>query len=307
MALRYDYGNDYMNYYNNHALMNAGEYAWGASDLLFHTLNVTIKNFFALIAIISIFYLFSIRDLIKNNLDISQYWFAILLLLINPYLFLMHLSTLRQTLAICFFIFAVNSAVKRKFIPYMIIILLATGMHFSAILLLPLYFILTDKPVSKIFKIITVIGLLILVFTPLFNLVLGKIMEYMPAHYSAYIDMGLQNSLRATILSSFYFFLILFNMDKLEGKEIIYGKLSLISTVVSILAYKLSMITRVGMYFDIFLIVTIPHIFKKMNNKLSKIILFSIMLAIYVLRYYSFFTNPLWESFVTYKTILNVK
>jgi hypothetical protein len=304
MALRYDYGNDYMGYYEIHTLLNAGLPAWGANDFLFHKLNIAIPNFFVFIGLTSLFYIMSIWYLIKNNLKINQYWFAILILLINPYLFLIHLSALRQTLALCFFIFAVNFAIKRKLIPYIICILLATGMHASAILLAPLYFLLTEKPFNKKYLFITFLVLGLFLFTPLFDITANKVLDYLPNHYRYYYNQGLKNSLRATIISSFYLFLVAFNLGKLKGKEIIYGKLSLISTILSVLAIKVSMISRVGFYFDLFLIITIPHIFSRIEKKIYRQILFIVLIGIYLLRYYSFFTTPLWESFREYKTIL---
>lgn len=306
MALRYNYGNDYTSYFNIHTLMNAGLSAWGENDFLFRALNIAIPNFFVLIALISLFYLIAVWYLIKNNLKVNQYWFAVLLLLINPYLFLIHLSALRQTLALCFFVFAINFAVKRKLIPYIIFILLATAMHSSAIILLPLYFLLTEKPFNKKYVFGTMFVLGLLLFTPLFDIVANKLLEYLPNHYRYYYNQGLQNSSRATIISSFYLFLILFNLGNLKGKEIIYGKLSLISAILSVLAIKVSMITRVGMYFDLFLIITIPHIFNKIRKKLYRQILFTVLIGILLLRYYSFFTNPLWESFREYQTILGM-
>lgn len=303
MALRYDYGNDYMAYLNIHTSMNAGLPAWGSNDFLFYTLNMAIPNFYVFIAFISLIYLIVIWYLIKNNLEVNQYWFAVLLLLINPYLFLVHLSALRQTLAICFFVFAINFAVKRKLILYVLFVLLATGMHSSAIILLPLYFLLTEKPFNKKYLFMTMGGLGVLLFTPLFDMIAIKLLEYFP-RYRHYYTEGLQNSLRSTIISSFYLFLIAFNLGKLKGKEIIYGKLSLIATFLSVLAIKVSMITRVGMYFDLFLIITIPHIFIRIEKKIYRQILFIVLIGIYLLRYYSFFTTPLWESFRKYQTIL---
>ena len=102
LALRYDYGNDYMGYYNIHSSLNAGMPAWGQNDILFKNLNLLIPNFYIYIAVISLFYIYTIYFLISKNLNVRRYWFAILILLINPYLFLVHLSGIRQTLAICF-------------------------------------------------------------------------------------------------------------------------------------------------------------------------------------------------------------
>jgi hypothetical protein len=215
-----------------------------------------------------------------------------------------HLSGIRQTLAICFFIFAVHYATQKKLLWYVLFVLLATGMHNSAIILLPVYFILNEKRLNKKRILIIFLSIAILIATPVFDLVVNKILEYMPVHYRQYYDQGLENSLRATLLSSFFFFLIIFNMKFLKGKEIIYAKLSLIATILSMLAIKVSMINRVGMYFDIFMIITIPTIFENMGRGLNKKVIFIIMLTIYILRYYSFFTNPMWESFINYKTIL---
>lgn len=304
MALRYDYGNDYMAYLNIHDLMNSGLWAWGQDSYLFHKLNLWIPNFFVFIGVTSLFYIVTIWVLIKNNLRVNQYWFAFLILLINPYIFLINLSALRQNIAVCFFVFAVNFAIKRKFISYVIFILLASGFHVSAIILLPIYFILNEKKFNNK-KLFLILGtLLFLLFTPLFDIIINKVLEYMPNNYRYYYNQGLQNSIRATIISSFYLFFIAFNLGKLKGKEIIYGKLSLIATILSVLAIKISMITRIGMYFDLFLIITIPHIFTRIEKKIYRQILFIVLIGIYLLRYYSFFTTPLWESFREYQTIL---
>jgi hypothetical protein len=304
LALRYDYGNDYMSYLNNHFLINNGITTWGSDDFLFVILNLAVPNFYVLIALISLFYIVVIGYLINSNLKVRQYWFSVLILLINPYIFLIHLSSLRQTLAICFFVIAVNFAIKRKIIPYLLFVLLASGMHSSAIILLPIYFILTDKPFNKKYQIIVIIVLGIFLTTPLFDLIANQVLDYLPSHYQYYYNQGIQNTLRATLISSFFLFLVLFNIHKLKGKEIIYGKLSLIATMVSILAFRVSMMTRIGMFFDLFLIITIPQIFCRIEKKIYRQILFIILIGIYFLRYYSFFTNPLWESFREYQTIL---
>jgi hypothetical protein len=304
LALRYDYGNDYMGYLEIHTALNSGLPAWGQSNILFKNLNLLIPNFYVFIAIVSFFYIYSIYYLINKNIKIRRYWFAVLILLINPYLFLVHLSGLRQTLAICLFIFAVNYATEKNIVGYVIFSLLAVGMHSSAIILLPVYF-LNEKTIDRK-RLLIIIGIILtMLVTPAFDIFANKLLEYMPVHYRRYYEQGLQNSLRATVLSSFFFFLILFNMKLLKGKQIIYAKLSLIATMISILAVKVSMLTRIGMYFEVFTIITIPLIFENMDRGLKKKLLFAIMITIYLLRYYSFFTNPMWESFLQYKTILS--
>lgn len=306
LALRYDYGNDYMQYMNIHSLINNGQTAWGESDVLYKQLNLLIPNFYLFIALISLFYIFAMYFLIKNNLRVNHYWFAVLLWLINPYLFLVQLSSIRQTIAICFFIFAIYFAIKRKLVMYLLFIFIAVGFHSSAVVLFPLYFVLNDSKIKKKWIVLITALTVILIGTPLFEVILSKVLVYLPLNYTAYFEQGLTNSLRATLISSVYFVFVIFNINKLEGKEIIYGKLSLIYTIISLLTIKLSMLGRVGMYFEIFLIVTIVQIISRIKVKAYKQIAFIIIILIYLLRYYSFFTNPMWtEHYRIYKTILS--
>lgn len=305
LALRYDYGNDYMSYYKNYIDINNGLPAWGHTNILYKYLNLLAPTYEVFIAIISLFYIISIHYLMRSNLNINNYWFAIIILLLNPYLFLVHLSSLRQTIAICIFIFAVDAAVKRKSLLYFLLILAATGFHSSAIILMPIYFIANTRRISKNLILLIFIGILILIATPLFETVIYFVLNKLSlaSLYQHYFEQGLQNSFRATMIASIFFFVIIFNINKLEGREIIYAKLSLIASIISILAYKLSMLSRVGMYFDVFLIVTLPHILNIVEKKLTKQILFIIIIAIYLLKYISFFNNPLWEGYNFYKII----
>lgn len=295
-----------MSYFRSHEAINAGLFGWGSSDILYKNLNLLFPNFYVFVAVISFFYIITVFFLIKNNLLKNRYWFAVLILLINPYLFLVHLSSFRQTLAICFIIFAVHFGIKKNFIIYVLFVLVAAGFHQSALIMLPIYFLLKESKIN-VFKVAGILGvIMLLLLTPLFSVVILWIIEYFPKHYEYYFNQGLQNTLRATLISSFFFFLILFNINKLNGKELIFGKLALIATIIQLLAFKLSLITRVGMYFDVFLIISIPQIFSKIKKGKIKILLFSLMLCIFILRYYSFFNNEIWiDSYRTYQTILN--
>lgn len=306
LAFRFDYGNDYQSYSLIHKSINAGLSSWGQQDLLFKYFNLLIPNFYIFIALTSLIYIFAIYCLMKLNLKRCQYWIATALLLFNPYLFLVHLSTLRQTLAICCFIFAIIFIANGNQLMYIVCVFLGSGFHSSAILLLPLIFILNRKKLKKITIWVLILSLLLLITTPLFEQIIRYLSIFIPNQYMIYIKENLHNSIRSTIISSFFFFFILFNINKLENKELIYAKLSIIAATISILAIKLSMITRLGMYFDIFLIITIPHILSKMEKPLYRQVLLITIFLIFILRYCSFFNNPLWESFIHYKTILRI-
>ena len=116
LALRFNFGNDYTAYQRYYGYYHAGLFQYASKDVLYKYLNLAVPSFYILIAITALIYIFAIYMLIKKNLSVREYWMGLLILLLNPYLFLIHLSAIRQTLAICFVILAVIFAVKRQLV-----------------------------------------------------------------------------------------------------------------------------------------------------------------------------------------------
>jgi hypothetical protein len=142
-------------------------------------------------------------------------------------------------------------------------------------------------------------------------------------NYQYFANQDLTNSTRATLLTSAYFIYTLFNLPKLEGKALVYGKIYLFSPILGIFAYRMAMFTRFQMYFDFFSVVALPQIFIAVNKQgpisinrrnvlltmwdcINKYALPILLIVIYLLRYYSFFTNPEWWLFFKYYTIFRV-
>lgn len=321
-ALRYMYGNDYSSYYIAHALVQTG----GRSpfdEFLFVKLNELIPNFFVLIALISYVFLRATYKLVERNQDVLGMCLGFFIFVISPYLFLMNLSAIRQGLAMVMFMWAVEYAIKRKPLQYLLLVLVGAMFHKSAFVLIPVYFFLSPTQFKKRY-VVGVLGILVMLLWVVDIQAISNwvAVQFNDANYKVYAQSDMVNSLRATILSSFSFFYVLGNLPKLKNRELVYGKLYLLSTVLGILAIRLSLMTRIQMYFDIFSIVTLPTIFAKvqaegpiyvnMVNKqetvwrcINKYILPSLIFVVYLLRYYSFFSNPRWQSFATYQTIFS--
>jgi hypothetical protein len=194
--------------------------------------------------------------------------------------------------------------------------------HTSAILLLPFCLIINTRPVKPWACWLILLGTLILLMSSnlLLNIVVWVATQFGDVNYIVMAEQDMQNSIRATLLTSVYFFYVLFNLPKLKGKHLIFGKLYLLSPLLGVLAREISMLTRLQMYFDIFAIVALPGIFMavrsrgpvKINQRnvlitfwdcVNKYAMPVLIVTIYLLRYYSFFTNDMWESFFTYRTI----
>ncbi len=322
-ALRYNFGSDYQNYlkwYNNIHTPGA---ALGPDEFLYNLLNYLSPAYQVVIAVTSVVFIYCIWHLIRYNLPERYHWMGLLVFLINPYLYLMNLSAIRQCMAMCLFILAVHFAYKKKFLIYVGLLVLAIFFLKSAILLLPFYFVCNTKPFRRRTVLFVLLGVFALLFVvDLRNIVNTIAVWFRDANYLHYAIDDDQNSLRATLLTSLYFIYVLGNLNKLEGKALVFGKLYLIGTICGVLAFRLSLFTRVQMYFDIFSVVTLPMIFCEVQKRgraklypknpiatiwgcVNKYVFPPLLLIVYLLRYYSFLQNPLWEAFLQYRTIFS--
>lgn len=322
-ALRYMYGNDYINYYASYVSIQGGDESV-YDELLFTVLNQLSPSFYFLIAITSAVFVYSVYRLIMGTLSTKYAWIGLLIFVVNPYLFLMNLSAIRQCMAMVFFIAAMHYAVKRKPWQYLLMIVIAFLFHKSMVLLAPAWFLAGTKPVRKRL----VCGIVLALFTLMFvvdlnNLVLAVADLFDDGNYIYYVNNSTGNSVRATLLTMISFVYVLGNLPRLEGKALVCGKLYLVGLIFGILAYHIAMLTRFQMYFDIFSVVAIPAILQKTQargvirvdpnnvvgtlwNLLNRFILPVLVFLVYLLRYYSFFTNASWSAFFTYQSILSI-
>lgn len=322
-ALRYNYSNDYQSYRVWYTETHLPGAKLGPGEFLYNLLNFLSPHYFVVVAVTSILFILGIYWLISKNLPQKYHWLALAIFIINPYLFLMNLSAVRQSIAMVLFILAIDFAYKKKPIPYVLLILAAVFFHKSALILFPFYFAASDRP----FRRRTVLAVLFGVFALLFLVDLNQVTNlvarwFRDSNYLSYVSSGEQNSLRATLLTSLFFLYVLTNLNKLSGKTLVYGKLYLLATVFGILAFRLSTFTRIQMYFDIFSIIALPMIFRevclcgrvKLNLQnpvatlwgvFNRYALPLLLVVIYFLRYYSFFVNPMWASFTHYQTIFS--
>ena len=319
-ALRYQLGNDYTSYYRHYLTIQRGGNPF-RMEALFTALCRIMPSYYWLVAFTSLIYISALYYLVNRNIDKKYIWSSFALLLLNPYIFLMDLSAMRQCLAISIFIIAVDFACDRKLIPYMALIITAAAIHTSAILLIPIYWYLNIKKFNKTAVILVVCLLAVMLINEnLFNNTIGWVLRLLEGRtswsYSDYLEKGDQNTLRAMLLSSISLIYILLNLPHIQGKAFVFAKLWLLAVALNMLGYRLSMLTRIEMYFNVFSIVAFPLIWHQARNRkffksslmntTNRILLPGLMIVVLMLRYYSFFTNPLWEPFREYHTVLSV-
>ena len=137
----------------------------GFSDQSF----LIITSLFITISFTSFFYKYS------SNVGFSFY------LHLTIGLFIITMSALRQSVAICFILFAIDFVVQRKFLLFLIFVYIASTFHFSAICFLPVYFCYNIKLVS--YKKIILFFILLLGLLFLKDILLVTIQKFIPHQY----------------------------------------------------------------------------------------------------------------------------
>lgn len=185
VGLRYDVGADYLSYEKlyataqNHVvqdfLVEPGYFLLNKIVYFFH------GKFFVLTTLIITIQLYFVHQSIKN---FKYYTFALFVFIT------MNLGSLvnemRQYVAVAIFLYATHFIIQRSFVKYLLLILLASCFHYSAILTLPLYFLLRIKFNHLLYP-LTFVAAVIISKLGIFDSLFARLIDYTP--YAFYLEM----------------------------------------------------------------------------------------------------------------------
>lgn len=203
-----------------------------------------------------------------------------------------HYNVIRQGLAVPFFLLSWYFILRKKFLAYVVCILIASLIHTSAILLLPCYFFL-DKRIFESKYIYVAIVIFLIFFTRMdINSILVKLMGYFDYFdfVNRYLNTNLINftesksNLGLTKLypALLFVFCLIFSDLKLDNrKNIIFFNAYFISIIFLLLSYSLDILFRFYAYFEISMIFSFVVLFSGFNRK-SRIALHFLNMVVYL-------------------------
>jgi transmembrane protein EpsG len=206
-------------------------------------------------------------------------------------LFIVTLSALRQSIAICLILFAIDYILERKPVKFLIVVYLASTFHFSAIVFLPVYFCTKINMVSyhRLFIILLSLFSLLFLKEMLMSFVQNFIPEQYMAHYGALSDKARMNFLLVLISLAIPLFIVLLwkftdqKANLISNEESFFFVLTCICTVITIFALNFIMISRISFYFIPAYIVLIPNALSRVKLASNKLLLFgSIILVSFI-------------------------
>jgi transmembrane protein EpsG len=313
LAFRYNYGNDYMGYYqdfldvNHYSKINYHDIAFHYEPgWLFLCRIFAPIGFFAMVMFLSLINSVVYYRFISTYVPKKYYWLAVFIYICDPGFMLIQASAMRQSLAICLFIVAIPYIFKKDFLRYSACILLGYLFHSSALILWPLYFLgFVNWRINKNASI-----LIFLLFVSLFlfgkyllpfldQFILKNFERYEGYHASAVIGTGI-----GLIYSSILFIVVLYFARFQVQETALIFKIAIFSFMFIPLSFLIQIVGRIGMYFEPATLIAYPLVLKHIKKEYLKVIFLASFLGFTGYIFFQFFHSDLWsEAFGTYHTI----
>lgn len=299
-GLRYNVGQDYHNYsriflkVSNYGSINKDlEFLFKNIIVLLNKFNLNYPSLFLVMSFLTIVILYiTIRDL-ENEKNIKLSFFGALFIFLTNGHFFSSFNGIRQFLAIIIFLFSTRYIYKKKFFMYFICLILASMFHYSAILLLPLYFIgYKDFKIGTWFVLYFVSFLFY--YVELINVLIMPIKDYIPFGYSVYFSESLINKFNANAGFTFLFrqllgFIIILSKNRfINNKRILpYFNFYTFGVLLNFILLPIPVLYyRINMYFSIFSIIIIPYFVQNVfRNRKNKKLLVGIFGIIFIILY----------------------
>lgn len=271
MAIRYDYG-DGDHYREIFYFLHRGVKVSGIEPL-YELLNKALPNFEMVVVVTSLIYVIAVYLIASRVLTFEQRGFALCILALHPYILMVDMSAVRQSVAIALILIGVYIANEKRAILFIPFCLIAALFHKSAIAVLPLVFLFKRQHFSQRTKwvILGITVFFLLVPEKLFDILNRTLiaLKLNTANYLSYLNSGYENSGMAVILSlAVMAFFFLFG-DAVEEKNAIYVKASILAMVFEALQGRVQTLGRIEMYFVPFFMISIPLIVKNEKRTLK--------------------------------------
>lgn len=215
-----------------------------------------------------------------------------LVLFLTAGFFLGMMNGVRQYLVVVTLFLALDCLLRNKYWQYLILVLILSTVHTSAIFMIPVVFFV-QRPVWRKSTFILLSGTILIVLNiSKFLPWLGYLLE--DSTYSLYTETLLNSSgsganifrILVMLVPVFISFIGRKNFSKDDKEYKIYSNMIILNAVCYIFSAKNWIFARLGMYFHIYILLfypyVLPKVFKKDNLKIAKIILI-IMYAVYFL------------------------
>jgi len=326
LALRYDYGNDYMNYFNSFLSLksiNDDFFYFKGNEFGWLYLNYFFKYVFGqfgfnvMTASLAGLTCYTLHNFIVRYMPPNYYTFGMALLLLEPNSILVLSSAMRQSVAVSIFLIGFGFLLKKKYFYYLFCVFLASFFHSSSIVFLSFIFLNVFN--WKIYIPYVIIGILML-FYSLYNLSeifnqINLILENQESFYVSYTSQNFENSKLglgfAFSLALYIGILIVNRLSNSEERNTI-TKVIIVMLFFSIIELSVQIGTRLSFYILPIVILVVTLTMARLKYDKKGIYSPVVKPAIFIILIFFAYKNVLfWQSevyapfFLKYKTVFS--
>ena len=214
------------------------------------------------------------------------------------------LNGTRQMIGAAFLLVSISYIEKRKFIPFLLLVLIASGFHTTCIVFIAVYFLVYMDLNPRLLAVIT---LAIFVFGQFFANIANGILSGMD-YYSTYLESTYAQKGQGYVVLAMNILLVVFatffyQRENLKFK--IYYNLQVVALWASALTGKIVLIDRYRMVFGLASIILVPMTLNGIENKNTRIICSAAVVTLYFV--YAMYTVGMQNSNIVlpYQTIFN--
>ncbi len=313
----YTIGNDttvYLNNYNQITiygsdLFDSSHFEIGYNYLVLFATSLGL-SFNAFLLIISLMMNIGVGVFIYKYSKQPMFSFILFILL---RLFFCEINIMREFLALTIFLSSIRFIEKRNFIKFLLVVVLASLFHSSALFAIIIYFLYNLKltPIKKLsFATATVV-----VYAFLYNILtyitqtLGIYERYVDDYYGS-------NRLASIVLAIISIVVYLFfkiiqkkhldkekMLDKIQEHRLtFYSNILFFSIIFSIIAIRISVFSRLSLYYQIFNIIAIPNVIRLIPNPKKRALWYIIVFVCFFIYFITvLYLRPNWNMVNPYR------
>ena len=327
-CIHYDYGNDYMGYQTMFkeitmlplsidSLVN-DEYGHEPGWVILNHLFSHLGGFYVMVAVLNVIQNAIYYRFIKDNVHKNNWTIAVMIYLMSTSLYILNFSMMRQGLAISLFVLAWSFIKKKRLIPTLLIIGIASSIHYSAQVLFPfalLPFIPLNKKVISVIYVVLIVALYLSsnllsdtveAIAAIEDLKSAQSLEYYQSNNSTTVTYGL-----GFVINLLPFVIAIWGLFKrgqlINDEKKMLMMLSMVSFLVAPFAQVLQLLGRFIMYFSAIDVAAIPFIYSLLPNKKVHQFLMAIYIFMLAYSYIMFFLSDVYsKQYSTFHTIFEV-
>jgi len=203
-------------------------------------------------------------------------------------LFLVSMNGIRQVLAAAISFTSIKFLMEGSWKKYIVVILVASLFHQSALILIPMYFIVRFKAWSKVTIALILLSIVIVIgFNQFSTLIFSALQDTQYANYKNFHEGG-ANALRVVVnaVPLLIAFIGRKNLKRMFPNSDIIVNMTLLGFVFMLISTQNWIFARISIYFGLYHLILISWVVKLFRERDEKLIYYAILICYFTYYYY---------------------